>query len=149
MKEKISTEDLLLLVKQLDLSLEAHMNRSLGRRDLSGSQAAVLCHILRHHPEGSCIQELCGELGVTHATLSLMIKKMQEKGYLSVRADETDRRKKRVTATDKLFREDPYALKKSAQTEALICQTLDGQERRELYRLQKKLLQGIRGCGKT
>ncbi len=62
MKEEISKEDLLLMVKQLDLSLDARMNRIMGKKDLSGSQAAVLCYLLRHHPEGSCIRELCGEL---------------------------------------------------------------------------------------
>lgn len=58
MKEEISKEDLLLMVKQLDLSLDARMNRIMGKKDLSGSQAAVLCYLLRHHPEGSCIWEL-------------------------------------------------------------------------------------------
>ena len=80
MKENISKEDLLLMVKRLDLSLDAHLNRVMGGQDLSGGQAAVLCYLLRHHPEGSCIRDLCLELGVSHATLSLMIKKLQEKG---------------------------------------------------------------------
>lgn len=64
MKEEISKEDLLLMVKQLDLSLDARMNRIMGKKDLSGSQAAVLCYLLRPHPEGSCIRELCGNCTV-------------------------------------------------------------------------------------
>ena len=70
MKEEISKEDLLLMVKQLDLSLDARMNRIMGKKDLSGSQAAVLCYLLRHHPEGSCIRELCGNCTVCRKTAS-------------------------------------------------------------------------------
>ena len=69
MKEEISKEDLLLMVKQLDLSLDARMNRIMGKKDLSGSQAAVLCYLLRHHPEGSCIRELCGNCTVCRKKL--------------------------------------------------------------------------------
>jgi DNA-binding MarR family transcriptional regulator len=144
MKKKVSEDQLLLLIKQLDLTLEAEMNRIMGKKDLSGSQAAILCYLLRHHPEGSCIRELCTELGVTHATLSLMIKKMQRQGYLAVRSDETDRRKKRVTVTDRLDREDQAFLERSDQAETLLFRALDSGEKQELYRLQKKLLQSIR-----
>ncbi len=149
MKENISKEDLLLMVKRLDLSLDAHLNRVMGGQDLSGGQAAVLCYLLRHHPEGSCIRDLCLELGVSHATLSLMIKKLQEKGYLSVQADAADRRKRKLTATEKLLREAGGFLKRSDQAESQICKALDSRERQELYRLQKKMLQGIREQKKT
>ena len=144
MTDKFSKENLLLMVKQLNLSLDTQLNRITRNTDLSGGQASILCFLIRHHPEGSCIQTLCSELGITHATLSLMIKKMQKKGYLSVRTEEKDHRKKRVTATDKLLRNEQLFLNQAEQNENRVCGILDSQEQRELYRLQRKLLLGLK-----
>ena len=74
-----------------------------------------------------------------------MIKKMQKKGYLSVRTEEKDHRKKRVTATDKLLRNEQLFLNQAEQNENRVCGILDSQEQRELYRLQRKLLLGLKG----
>ena len=73
-----------------------------------------------------------------------MIKKMQKKGYLSVRTEEKDHRKKRVTATDKLLRNEQLFLNQAEQNENRVCGILDSQEQRELYRLQRKLLLGLK-----
>ena len=143
MEDDFTREKLLLTAKQLDVSLDTQMNRMMRETDLSGGQAMILCYLLRHHPEGICIRDLCTELGITHATLSLMISKLREKGYLSVQAEDSDRRRKRVTVTDKLLQENRDFLKVAEQTEDRICEALDSREQRELYRLQKKLLRNL------
>ena len=50
MKEEISKEDLLLMVKQLDLSLDARMNRIMGKRISAEARrrfCAIFCGIIR------------------------------------------------------------------------------------------------------
>ena len=82
MIEEFQTERLLLLLKKINIDMELRLEKALGKEDMSGTQAYFLVYILRHHPGGTYITELCHEIGVSKATLSTLAKKLREKGYL-------------------------------------------------------------------
>ena len=44
-----------------------------------------MVYLLRHHPQGTYLTELCREIGVSKPTLSVLMKKLREKGYLTFR----------------------------------------------------------------
>ena len=79
MAESFKTEELLFMMKRINLSLTAQMELSLGNKEITGVQVYFLVYILRHHPDGTYLTELCREIGVSKPTLSALIKKLREK----------------------------------------------------------------------
>lgn len=104
-----------------------------------------MVYILRHHPDGTYLTELCREIGVSKATLSALIKKLREKGYLYFLPEPDDIRKKKVIPTEKLAAEREELLEKAGQMEAGICGVLDPKEQAQLWNLERKLLNQLSG----
>lgn len=75
MTEDFKSEDLLFMMKKINLKLSAQMELRLKRKDITGVQVYFLVYILRHHPKGTYLTELYHEIGVSKPTLSALIKK--------------------------------------------------------------------------
>ena len=140
MAEDCRAEDLLFMMKKINLNLAAQMDQCLKNHEMTGVQVYFLVYILRHHPKGTYLTELCREIGVSKATLSALIKRMREKDYLYFLEDPGDVRKKKVLPTAKLIAEGNEFLRKAERMEAEICSVLDADERRKLWDLEKKLI---------
>ena len=107
---------------------------------MSGTQVYFLIYILRHHPGGTYITELCHEIGVSKSTLSALIKKLRKKDYLYFQEDPEDIRKKEVFPTEKLLAVSEEFLRKAGELEEQVCGGLDDGERIQLWNLGQKLL---------
>lgn len=139
-KDRYEPEDMIYMIKKINIGLENQLARRLGNKDLSGIQVYLAVYILRHHPEGTYITELCKELGVSKATLSVLIKKMREKGYLHFQEQQEDVRRKKVLPTERLLREGTEFVKQAGNVEEEVCRSLDRKEREEICRLEMKIL---------
>ena len=106
MTEDIRTEELLFMAKKIGLDLTSQLEFYLGDQEMSGVQAYFMVYILRHHPEGTYLTELCREIGLSKSTLSAMLKKVRKAGYILFREEPEDIRKKKILPTDKLRAED-------------------------------------------
>lgn len=140
MEESFSTEELLFMMKKLSLNMTAQLELNLKYKSITGVQVYFLVYILRHHPKGTYLTELCREIGVSKPTLSELIKKLREKGYLYFHEDPDDVRKKKVLPTEKLLTEGNRFMEKADQMESEICSVLDRQEKVQLWNLEEKLL---------
>ena len=79
MKESFSAEELIFQIKRLNLQMSAQLEVNLKSRSMTGVQVYFMVYILRHHPEGTYLTELCRETGISKPTLSALIKKLKEK----------------------------------------------------------------------
>lgn len=140
MEETFSTEEMFFCLKKIGLHLSAQMELSLKNENMTGVQVYFLAYILRHHPEGTYLTELYQETGVSKPTLSALIKKLKEKGYLAFQAEPDDVRKKKVVPTGKLREEAGDYLKKVDQMEKEICSAFDPQEKKSFWDLEQKLI---------
>ena len=139
MEDDFRTEELLFMIKKINLNLSAQLELSLKSKDITGVQVYFLVYILRHHPKGTYLTDLCREIGVSKATLSALIKKMREKDYLYFHSDPGDVRKKKVLPTARLEKEGKEFLQKASRMEAEICSALDPGERKTLWILERKI----------
>ena len=85
MTERVRAEDLFFAIKRIGLDWTARMEMRFPGENITGIQVYFLVYILRHHPKGTYITELCHEIGISKATLSVLVKKLREKGYLCFR----------------------------------------------------------------
>ena len=139
------TEEMIFMMKKIGLNLTAQLEMYLKQKDITGVQVYFLVYILRHHPDGTYLTELCREIGVSKATLSALIKKLREKGYLYFLPEPDDIRKKKVIPTEKLAAEREELLEKAGQMEAGICGVLDPKEQDQFWNLERKLLNQLSG----
>ena len=140
MTEELRAEELIFVLKKIGLNLTAQMEADLKYKNMSGSQIYFMVYILRHHPQGTYLTELCHEMGVSKSTLSTLIKKLRKEGYISFREDPDDIRKKELLPTPKLIEEGNRFLSRAARMESEICGALDQAERVQLWKLAGKLL---------
>ena len=140
MEEDFRTERQLYLMRGISLNLTEQLELNLKDGNISGIQVYFLVYILRHHPEGTYLTELCREIGVSKSTLSVLIKKLRIEGYLCFQENPEDIRKKKVLPTEKLNAEKEQFLQKALQAEKEICGALDGREWEQLCMLEQKLL---------
>lgn len=140
MTEDIRTEELLFMAKKIGLDLTSQLEFYLGDQEMSGIQAYFMVYILRHHPEGTYLTELCREIGLSKSTLSAMLKKVRKAGYILFREEPEDIRKKKILPTDKLRAEDEQLLRKADRMESELFSVLDQQEKALLWKMERKLL---------
>lgn len=143
MSERLQEEGLLLMTKKINIDLETHVEKILRKDDMSGTQVYFLVYILRHYPAGTYITELSREIGISKATMSALVKKLREKGYLCFQQNLGDVRKKKVVPTKKLEAEGEEFLQNARQMEKKLCGVLDQEERQQLFDLEYKILAGL------
>lgn len=141
--EKFRKDEMVFLMKKINIDLEIRLEKALRRKNLSGTQVYFLVYILRHHPLGTYITELCREVGISKATLSVLVKKLKEKGYLCFRENPGDVRKKMILPTEKLNEEGAEFLRQAERLEAEICGALEPGETQRLWELENKILTGL------
>ncbi|MBR2801104.1 MAG: MarR family transcriptional regulator [Erysipelotrichaceae bacterium] len=96
----MQNNDIGYLIKKIGLLQKAGMDASLQEYDLTSSQFRVL--IVLHKHGGSLTQkELEEELGVSHPTVSGLVKRLEKQGYLFVATDPSDRRNRIVSLSEK------------------------------------------------
>ena len=140
MKEDFKAEELIFMMKKVGLDLTSQMEAELRYENMSGPQIYFMVYLLRHHPQGTYITELCHEIGVSKSTLSMLIKKLRKAGYIIFQENPQDIRKKKLLPTQKLLDESSNFLERAEQMETKICNVLDRTEREELWKLERKLL---------
>ncbi|HIY00482.1 MAG TPA: MarR family transcriptional regulator [Candidatus Blautia faecipullorum] len=141
--EKFRKDEMVFLMKKINIDLEIRLEKALRRKNLSGTQVYFLVYILRHHPLGTYITELCREVGISKATLSVLVKKLREKGYLCFRENPGDVRKKMILPTEKLNEEGAEFLRQAERLETEICGALEPGETQRLWELENKILTGL------
>lgn len=140
MTEDFKEEELIFMMKKIGLDLNSQLEADLKHENMSGAQVYFMVYILRHHPEGTYLTELCHEIGVSKSTLSILIKKLRKAGYITFQEDPDDIRRKELIPTPKLMEEGEEFLKKAGAMETEICGALDPEEREQLWKLEQKLL---------
>ena len=135
----IQTEDLILLIRKLNLDLTSWLEFTLRYKGMSGFQVISMVYFLRHHREGTYLTELCHETGVSKSALSGLIKKLRNAGYLSFQEDRRISAGKSCSRRPKLLEEGKEFLRKADEMENAFCGALEPGERRRLWEILKRL----------
>lgn len=88
-------------IKRINLEMENVMNCILEDIGLTASQGAVLLYILEHPGQYLCSTELHLRFGISKATVSSLLKKLRQKGYIQFIPCRSDDRQKLIQATAK------------------------------------------------
>lgn len=129
--------------RSICIRMEQCANLALAQKELTAAQAHVLLYILRHSDQGVCPTTIHQEIGCSKGTLSCILKRLQENGYVQVCRCAQDDRRKLLFATDKAaaLRQPLAALLRNLEVQFYSCYS--DEELEALDQLQKKMLQNL------
>lgn len=113
------------------------------RHSLTAKELFVL-DIVWFAPDGCLQSEICKRLSATKQTVSAIIKKFLEQGYVYLTESKTDRRNKVVRFTDAGIEYAKRIIPPAAQAEIDAMSELQAQEMAELIRLTTLFSHGMR-----
>lgn len=94
------------------------MTHALEKMELTAAQGRIMGH-LAHLETAPCPRDLEEEFQLSHPTVSGILSRLEQKGFIELRTDPDDRRCKRI-----------YVLPKGKECQELMHQTIQENERR-------------------
>ena len=83
------------MIRILHWCTDQSMTSALEKMDLTASQGHIMGY-LAHRKDPPCPRDIEEEFHLSHPTVSGLLSRLEKKGFLELRPDETDRRCKRV-----------------------------------------------------
>lgn len=94
---------IILLLKQVNLSLEQYRRAQMKELDLTPSQGLALAYLFEQNGHPVCATELHEQFGVSKAAISTTLHALRQKGYVEFCGTMDDVRRKPVTLTEKAY----------------------------------------------
>lgn len=124
------------LVKQINNIYEKDFNNQLKRLDLTSSQAEVLDYLFRCDEEEVNQKDIEKALSLKNPTVTGILKRMEEKGFVMILPSEKDKRCKNVYLTEQAY---DIEKKMEAARRKIDKNLTLGMTKREVQALQKVL----------
>lgn len=129
--------------RQISIRLELRANAALSQKGLTAIQAHMLRYILRHSERGTSLTDIHREFGYSMASLSSLLKRLREKGYVRVERCEGDDRRKLLFGTEKGSAIQESLERSMDQVQDRLYDRFSPEELAELDRMQKKMLHNL------
>ena len=94
------------------------MTNALETMELTAAQGHIMAY-LAHRKTPPCPRDIESEFQLSHPTVSGILSRLEQKGFVELRTDEEDRRCKRI-----------YVLEKGIQCHTLMHETIQNNEKR-------------------
>ena len=129
--------------RQVCVQMELQANRCMAQAGLTAIQAFVLHYILLHSENGTSLTEIRKDFCCSMATLSCMVKRLREKGYVRAESCAGDDRRKLLFATEKgrRIQADLEEALRAAQEQVFGC--FSPEELATMDHLQRKMLRNL------
>ena len=127
-------------MKLLSNAFHRALNNALTESGLTGAQSFILGYLFHTKDSPPCQHDIETEFNITHPTVTGILKRLQEKGYVEFRPDEADRRLKRIVITPAGSAAAAATRDKLDETENRLSSCLDAQELAELNRILDKII---------
>lgn len=106
------------LLRILHWCTDQAMTSALETMELTAAQGHIMGY-LAHREQPPCPRDIEAEFRLSHPTVSGLLSRLEQKGFIELRTDPNDRRCKRV-----------YVLEKGWQCHELMHKTIDNNEKR-------------------
>ena len=127
------------------IHMELLANQSMSPATLTAVQAHILQYILRHREHGTSLTAIHRDFGYSMATLSGMLKRLREKGYIRTETCAVDDRCKLLYPTEKGEQVQEFLDGTIHAVEGEIYSCFSPEELATLDCLQKKMLHHLAG----
>ncbi len=123
--------------------MEQYGKIHMRRADLTTTQAAVLHDLLAYRERENYGVDLHTRLGISKSCVSCALKALKQKGYLCLKENPTDDRKKRIILTPKAYDAEQELRAGMAAQQALMCRHIPRQRQESLARDLQQMLRNL------
>lgn len=131
-------------LKKVNLELESVINGLLEDLGLTASQGAILIYVLRHQETVICSAEIHRNFGIARPTVSSLLKKLRQKGYIQFENCPQDDRQKMILATPKGAGVKAALDFRIRSMEQELLRDVTDEEERKMFECFKKLERNLR-----
>ena len=133
------------LLRILQTCVDQTVTGTLAEMDLTAAQGHIMGYIT-HREQPPCAKEIEEAFQLSHPTVSGLLARLEKKGFIEFRPDESDRRFKRIYLLPKGWQLHEMVHKAIDSNEARLVQDFT-EEEKELF--QKLLLRAIHNMGES
>ncbi len=129
---------------RLNNALIKQKNRRMGQYDLTSIQADVLVYILSHHESREINQlDLQAVFKLTNPTVSGIVDRLEEKGFIKRVRSEKDARYRRLIPLEKGLALNEVLRRSASEAEMALVRNMSEEEQAEFERLLKVALDTV------
>ncbi len=143
MKTVEDDQNIMLLLKKLNLGIEAVINSQVTPRELTASQCRLLRYLGEHKDENLCSTDIHTRLRFSRATVSEILKRLRHKGLISFDTDPADDRLKYIRLTAKAYEMERFMDRTFSDVREQLYQGFTLTEREEFLRLTRKMFENL------
>ena len=133
-------------IRVLENGTQQAMNNALASMDLTAAQGHVMGFIT-HSKEPPCPKDIEEKFQLSHPTVSGILSRLEQKGFVEMRPDEQDRRCKRIYVSAKGRELDETMHQTIRATEEKMVQDFTEEEKEQFQNLLKRAIHNLDICG--
>lgn len=138
------------LIRILHWCCDQTMTEALEKVDLTASQGRLMAFVAHRGEQPTCARDVEAELHLTHPTVSGLLSRLEQKGFVTLETDPSDRRSKRIVISPKglACHERMHAV--IAENESRIVQGFTPEEKAQFARFLQRAIENVCPvtCGK-
>ena len=132
------------LTRILHSCMDQTMTAALTRMDLTAAQGHILGYIT-HRKTPPCARDIESEFQLSHPTVSGILSRLEQKGFIEMRPDEQDRRCKRLYILQKGLEVDETMHQTIRTTEEQLVQGFTEEEKAQFTALLQRAIDNLGG----
>ena len=133
------------LIRILHWRTDQTITDTLEKMGLTASQGRVLGYVA-HHPEPPCPRDIENDFHLSHPTVSGLLSRLEQKGFLQLRTDPEDRRCKRIYLLEKGKACQTQIHQRIHQHEAQLIQGFTPEEQAQFASLLQRAIENLGDC---
>ncbi|MCD7948933.1 MAG: MarR family transcriptional regulator [Erysipelotrichaceae bacterium] len=134
----------LMNIKILNTAIENILNKEYAEFDITYTQATVIGYLNQHRDEEICQRDIEHALGLSHPTMSSILKRLEEKKLIRTQPLATDRRYKKIELTDNSMKMVDTIQEKMDCISDRLMQGISQSEEAEFVRVMDKIIQNTK-----
>ena len=130
--------------KILNTAIERLLNKEMAGFGITYAQATVIGYLKQNMDKEIFQKDIEYNLGLTHTTVSLLLKRMEEKSMVAIENLASDRRYKIVMLTPQALKISEQLHSKIQQITEMLFDGISEEEQKEMNTMMKKIIQNIK-----
>lgn len=132
------------LIRVLENCMGQAMNNALASMDLTAAQGHIMGYIT-HRKASPCAKDIEEAFQLSHPTVSGILSRLEQKGFIEMRPDEQDRRCKRIYVLQKGMELDETMHQTIRTTEEALVQNFSDEEKAQFAALLQRAIDNLGG----
>ena len=132
-----------LIIRRIDIALKKHADRAWGAFDITMSQGMILHFISQQRPGTVSQRDIEHRFGLRHPTVSGILKRLEQSGFVEFGTKEADHRVKIVNETEKAKQVGERLKAGHERMDRQIVRGLTAEEQAQLRSLLLRVLDNI------